>query len=77
MREYPLRVVEAMVANGSSLSSIDRFSQGGTRRSAEERPALWLAAWSERGRENRLQRVAELMGGERHLAGSCSSRSPR
>jgi hypothetical protein len=66
MREYPLRVVGAMVASGYS---IDRFIEGRTRLSEVDRSGVWLSAWSESGRENRLQRVAELIDGERHLAG--------
>jgi len=69
MREYPLRVVEAMVANGCSLKSIDYFIEGRAHLSEEDRSALWLLAWSDSGHENRRQRVAELIEGERHLAG--------
>jgi hypothetical protein len=69
MREYPRRAVEAMVATGSSLESIDYFIESRTQLSEEERSVMWLLAWSRSGRENRRQRVAELIGGERHLAG--------
>ncbi|MGZ6574978.1 MAG: hypothetical protein ACXVHJ_28600 [Solirubrobacteraceae bacterium] len=72
MREYTLRVVGAMVANGLSLESIEGFIEGETHVSEEVRSALWLLAWSETSRENRRQRVAELMEGERHFAGRLS-----
>jgi hypothetical protein len=58
-----------MVANGCSLESIDYFIESRTQLSEEERSALWLLAWSKSGREERRQRVAELIEGERHLAG--------
>jgi hypothetical protein len=69
MREYPLLMVEAMAANGCSLESIEDFIEGRTHLSEEERSALWLLAWTEIRRENRRQRVAESIGGERQLAG--------
>ena len=72
MREYPLRLVGAMVANGLSLESIEGFIAGETNLSEEVRSALWLLAWSETRSENRRQRVAELMEGERHFAGRLS-----
>ena len=73
MRTYPLRVVEAMVADGCSLESIEDFIEGRTELSEEVRSALWLLAWSETSGENRRQRVAELMSGERQLAGRVST----
>jgi len=69
MREYPLRAVEAMVANGCSLGSIEDFIEDRTHLSEEDRSALWLVAWIETGREHRRQRVAELMEGRRQFAG--------
>jgi hypothetical protein len=73
MREYPLRVVGAMVVNGQSLESIEGFIEGRTDLSEEVRSALWLLAWSEARREDRRQRVAELMEGERQFAGRLSA----
>ena len=67
MREHPLQMVEAMLANGCSLKSIDYFLEGRTHLSEEDRSVLWLLAWSARG--NRRQRVADVIEGERHLAG--------
>jgi hypothetical protein len=69
MREYARRVVEAMVANGCSLESIDHFIESRSHLSEEERSVMWLFAWSKSARENRRRRVAELIEGERHLAG--------
>jgi len=43
MREYPLRVVEAMVANGCSLKSIDYFIEG--RAHPRRRTALRCGCW--------------------------------
>jgi hypothetical protein len=52
------------------LKSVDQFIEDRTSLSEEERFALWLLAPSgESGRENRLHRVAELIGRKRHLAG--------
>ena len=69
MREYPLRLVGAMVAHGLGLESIEGFIEGETHLSEEIRSALWLFAWSETRREHRRQRVAELMEGKRQFAG--------
>jgi hypothetical protein len=69
MREYPLRVLEARVTKSCSLHSIDYFIEGRAHVSERERHPPWLSAWSESARENRLRRVAELIEGERHLAG--------
>ena len=69
MRTYPSRAVEAMVATGSSWESIEDFIETRTHLSEDARSALWLVAWSETSRENRRQRVAQLMAGERQLAG--------
>jgi hypothetical protein len=73
MREYPLHVVGAMIANGQTLKSIEGFIEGKTQLPEEERSALWLLAWSETRRENRRQRVADLMEGERQIAGRLSA----
>jgi hypothetical protein len=52
------------------LKSVDQFIEDKTPLSEEERSAVWLLARSsESGRENRLQRVAELIEGGRQLAG--------
>ena len=74
MHEYPLGAVEAMVANGCSLGSIEDFIEERTHLSEEDRSALWLLAWIETGRENRRQRVAELMQGKRQFAGRVGAR---
>ena len=66
MFNYPLRVVEGMVADGRSLKSIEDFIEDRTHHLSEEaRSALWLLAWSETNRENRPRRVGELMRAER------------
>jgi hypothetical protein len=69
MREDPLRSVEAIVANGSSLWSTEDFIEDRTDLSEVVRSAPWLSAWIETSRENRRQRVAELMEGKRQFAG--------
>jgi len=69
VREYPLRVVEAMLANGCNLGSIEDFLEGRTDLSEENRSRLWLIAWSETSRENRRQRAGVLIEGERQLVG--------
>jgi len=74
MREYPLDAVEAMVANGCSLGSIEDFIEDRTHLSEEVRSALWLVAWIETGREHRRRRVAELIEGSRQLAGRVGAR---
>lgn len=58
-----------MVANGCSLKSIEHFIEDRISLSGDARSALWLLAWTETSRENRRQRVAELMEGTRQLAG--------
>ena len=58
-----------MVASGQSLESIEGFIESGPHLSEDVRSALWLLAWSETSRENRRQRVAELMAGKRQYAG--------
>jgi hypothetical protein len=62
-------VVEAMIADGQSLESIEGFIEDRAHLSGEARFALRLLAWTETDRENRRQRVAELIEGERQLAG--------
>jgi hypothetical protein len=69
MREYPLEAVEAMVADGRSLESIEHFIEDRTHLSRDVRSALWLLAWTETSREHRRQRVAELIAGKRQFAG--------
>ena len=69
MREYPLEAVEAMVADGRSLESIEHFIEDRAHLSRDVRSALWLLAWTETSRERRRQRVAELIAGKRQFAG--------
>jgi len=73
MREYPLRVVGAVIANGQGLESIEGCIECRTGLSEEVRFALSLWAWSETSRESRRQRVAALMEGERQFAGRLSA----
>ena len=68
MHDYPLQVVEAMIASGHSFESIEVFIDDLIHVSEETRSALWLLAWTESSKENRLQCVAELINGERDLA---------
>ena len=69
MREYPLESIEAMVVHGSSLESIEHFIADRSHLPGEVRSALWLLAWTEISRDNRRQRVADLIAGRRQLAG--------
>jgi hypothetical protein len=69
MHNYPLRVVEAMIASGRSLEAIEDFIENGTHLSEEIRSALWLFAWTETARENRPHRVSDAIEGEHQLAG--------
>ena len=73
MRTHPLGVLEAMLANGCSLESIEGFIEDRTHLAEEVGSALSMLAWSETKHENRRQRVAELMNGERQLAGRVSA----
>jgi hypothetical protein len=78
MREYSPRVVKVRVTNGCSLTSIDDYIEGRTHLSEEEEGyAPSLLARSKSARENRLHRVAELIEGERHLAGRVDARVDR
>ena len=58
MHDYQLRVVERMIDSGDSFESIEGFLDGLTHVSEETRAALWLLAWTETGKENRLRCVA-------------------
>ena len=73
MRSYPSRVVEAFVANDSGRESTEDLIENRTHLTGEGRSALGLLTWSETSRENRRQRVAELMEGERQFAGRLSA----
>jgi len=73
MRTYAWRVLDAMVGNGCSWDSTGDFLEDRSRLSEEVRSTLWVLAWRESSRENRRQRVAQLMEGERQLAGRVSA----
>ncbi|MBV8430138.1 MAG: hypothetical protein JO244_03185 [Solirubrobacterales bacterium] len=52
------------------MESIEDFIAGLPHQSEETRSALWLLAWTDTDRrESRRLRVAELLQGERQLAG--------
>jgi hypothetical protein len=61
MHDYQLRAIEAMIASGQNFEAIERFIDGLTHMSEEARSALWLLAWTETSKENRLQCAAELI----------------
>lgn len=78
MSNPPRRAVETMIASGQSMESIEDFIEGLPHESEETRSALWLLAWTDtRRRESRHHRVAELIEGERQLAGRVNTNGRR